>query len=54
MQQSEEGCQSFNLKEVITQFCRLIEANKVKKEINDLRIIYIKQEELPSQLIRKY
>jgi len=32
MSQTEEGYQTFNLKEVITQFCSLIEAARVKKD----------------------
>ena len=55
MSQSDEGYQtSFNLKEAITQFCSLIEVARTKKDVNDLRIIHLKQQELPNKLIRKY
>ena len=54
MSQQEEGYHTFNLKGIITKFCSLIEVARVKKDLNDLRIIHIKQEELPRKLIHKY
>lgn len=51
--QSEEGFH-FNLKEQVTQFCTLLEVGRVKKDINNLRIIHLKKSELPTNLILKF
>ena len=44
---AEEGGFTFNLKEPVVQFCTLLEVGRVKKDINNLRIIHMKQSEFP-------
>lgn len=39
--QSDEGSNTFDLREPITHFCRLLEVWRVKKDINNLRIIHL-------------
>ena len=49
-----EDFHKFNLRDPVTQFCSLIEVGRLKKDLNNLRIIHLKRDELPIKLIRKY
>jgi hypothetical protein len=43
---SEDGSY-FDFQEQVTQFCTLLEVGRVKKDVNNLRIVYVKKSELP-------
>jgi poly(A) polymerase len=45
--QAEDGMNQFDLREPITHFCRLLEVWRVKKDVNNLRIIHITKSLLP-------
>jgi hypothetical protein len=44
----------FELKEPVTQFCQLLEVMRVKKDINNLRIIHLTKTEMTSELVNKF